>query len=444
MLRAVSPLLLVLMAAPLAAAQPAEEAPAPPAEPAPAAPPSQEAPPPEPEAPADPNAERLSNVETQVDAMTEPFYEMQSYVAGAKRLKFSGYVQGRYEWHDDADFGLDPANPAVRRGQNRFLVRRGRLKATYGGDYSQYVLQIDAIPEGVALRDAEATLVLNNENIPGTGIVPWEVRLTVGQFKVPFGFEILQSSSDRELPERATMIRRLFPGERDRGLRLQAAYDWLQLHAALINGVAFTGDANLYGSFDQSSWKDLIGRMGVDLDRVTGGVSAHWGHFYKTTAGRAASGMTPAVPSTYDRFDRLRLGADAQVFFDVPGVGGMALRGEVIVANDENISFGGGPEDACKDVKSFGWYATIVQNIGDHLGAAFRVDQFDANRDVAEGCSPKVVSDADIDRVTTLAGALYGYPSGNLRITLAYEHLIEQGANEKDNDIVTAQLQAKF
>ena len=109
---------------------------------------------------------------------------MQADVANLKRLKFSGYIQGRYEWHDDADFGQElRSGSVVNRGTNRFLVRRGRLKATYVGDLSEYVLQIDATGDGVALRDAEASFLLTNDNPWMPSATPWELKLTLGQFK---------------------------------------------------------------------------------------------------------------------------------------------------------------------------------------------------------------------------------------------------------------------
>ena len=113
---------------------------------------------------------------------------------------------------DDSVSGVDSSGRVTNF--DRFLVRRGRLKATYAGDNAEYMLQIDATGDGVVLRDAEATFV--------DTWTPLGLRLTMGQFKVPFGYEVLQSSSDREMPERARVIRALFPGERDRGVRLTA------------------------------------------------------------------------------------------------------------------------------------------------------------------------------------------------------------------------------
>src|SRR5262245_57193623 len=72
-------------------------------------------------APAAPTVEqRVTELEGKFEGVSEPFLEMQSTVAAMKRLKFAGYIQGRYEWHDDSDFGLNPTNNAPRN-LNRFL-----------------------------------------------------------------------------------------------------------------------------------------------------------------------------------------------------------------------------------------------------------------------------------------------------------------------------------
>ena len=84
------------------------------------------------------------------------------------------------------------------------------------------------------LKDAEATFV--------DTWTPFGFRLTMGQFKVPFGYEVLQSSADREMPERARVIRALFPGERDRGARLTARWEWFRFMGALVNGNFTQGD----------------------------------------------------------------------------------------------------------------------------------------------------------------------------------------------------------
>jgi hypothetical protein len=403
--------------------------------------------------------ERLSTVEAKLEGLQESTAADHAVVDALKKIKVSGYIQGRYEWKDEAGAGLNAAGSAPV-SSNRFRVRRARLKTTYQGTLSEFVLQIDAVPpsssgpDGVTLKDAEASLFLDENTIPSS--VPFEVRLTVGQFKVPFGFEILQSSGEREMPERSAMMGAFFPGERDRGVRLQAKFGMFRLSTAIINGNVFPALYNPTPSTpfnytfneDQSSGKDWAGRVGVDLGFVVVGGSWYYGRTILATNLRPASGMTAAVPVGYLRFDRLRLGADAQAYVDIPMVGGLTVRGEIIHASETNTDYAGVTADKCRDVKSLGWYGTVVQNVGDHVGLVFRVDQFNRNRNnstpgTAEGCK-SAMENASIDKVTTFGGGLLLHVSGNLKGTLVYEHIAEQGKNKKDNDVFTAQLQAKF
>ncbi len=462
---------LLLVASPVFAQDPAP--PAPPADPAaPATPPT----PTGEAAPADKTTEpavqaaapdananaaledRLGRIEGQIEGLSEPFPAIQSDIAGLKRLKLSGYIQGRYDWHDESDYGIrgtafDAAGNATataRREFNRFHVRRARLKTTYVGDMSEFVLQIDAIGDGVALRDAEASFVLTNENPWMPSATPWELKLTVGQFKVPFGFEVLQSSGDREMPERTLMVRQLFPGERDRGLRLQYTYDWFRVMAAVINGNQITSGSDPdHGTNDQSSWKDFAGRIGADFDFIVFGVSYHQGRNLSIV--RRPTMANPIAG--YERFSRTRVGGDVQLYFDVPSLGGLILRGETIWARDEQLRFAGVEPvaDKCKDKDSFGWQATLVQNIGQHLGLVVRFDQYDAVSAIPDACKKASSTGATTaqtnlkgGRVSSIGGGLLGYISGNLKATAVYEHYEEQLRAVTDNDAFIFQLQAKF
>ena len=77
------------------------------------------------------------------------------------------------------------------------------------------------------------------------------ITIRVGQFVKPFGFDIQQSSSRREAPERGIFAGYFFPGQRDRGVMVSAKLDsfgalWhgVQLDAGLLNGNRFFQDNN--------------------------------------------------------------------------------------------------------------------------------------------------------------------------------------------------------
>jgi hypothetical protein len=382
--------------------------------------------------------ERMAAIETKLAGTEETVGALQSTVDGLKKLKIGGFVQGRYEWHQDAVDGWENY-----KSENRFYVRHGYLGARYDGKYGEYFMQIDANnSDGVVLKDAEASLV-----DPWT---PFHLKLTIGQFKVPFGYEITQSDADREMPERAAVITGLFPGDRDRGLRLQASYEVLRLSVALVNGASFgqKDPTDAYGvvqnGYDPNGFKTVVGRLGADLGFLVGGLSGMWGRTLETGSN---PGKGKYDSTSYAYFEQLRLGADVQGYVDVPGVGGLALKGEAIWARKKNLDYTDRPADSCRDTSSFGWMITVIQNIGPYLGFAARLDQFDPllSGSVESRCyDQKAVANRDKDRVTRMGAAVLLHASANTKFTLSYEHPWEQEGAKKDNDIVVAQMQARF
>jgi hypothetical protein len=450
-------------AAPAAAPAPTP-VPAPPAPPEPA-PPAVEAVPPPAEAPPAALPDRVGELEGKMEGLTESLAATQSTLAPISKLKFSGYIQGRYEWREDSRSGVDTSNRPTNF--DRFLVRRARLKATYTGENAEYMLQIDATGDGVVLRDAEATFV--------DTWTPAALRITAGQFKLPFGYEVLQSSGDREMPERARVIRALFPNERDRGVRVQSRWEWFRFSGAAVNG-NFTNDA-VYTTFDQNRYSDLYGRIGGDFDWIVFGISGAFGQKILTptiTQARVTgtdanmdgmiSGdevvlLTPTSVPVSRLYDIWRVGADVQTYFNTP-IGGLALKGELVLGKETNLAFRGTSQDACRDLKQFGWILTGIQNIGDSFGFVARLDQYNPNRDVAMGTSATCMSAASAaanDKITTLGAGLLYYISGNLKLSGVYEHVWRNDVLGRDalpantnpslwvpTDLLTMQLQAKF
>lgn len=380
---------------------------------------------------------------TGVDAGPPP--STQGLVNHLSRIRLGGYVQGRYEWHADSSNTIDASGNSQVKSQ--FLVRRGRLKAVYDGANAEYLLQIDATPSGVALEDAEATFV--------DTWTPIEARLTVGQFKWPFGYEVLQSDADREMPEPARVIGTLFPGARDRGVRLTAHHGWFHIAAALVNGNVPNGPV------DRNGFKDLVGRVGGDFGWIVGGLSGYYG---RRLDARAATPLTtiwtdkngdkmltpdevtttPARPASYQSFGLLRLGADLQTYLDVPALGGLALKGEFVYAKDTNRAEGATAANPCLDRTQIGWIVTAVQSLGRYAGLVVRVDSFDPNVTLAlpDSCQLDIAKGLG-DRINTYGFGALVYPSGDLKATFTYEHVAEQSITVA-NDVFTAQLQARF
>jgi hypothetical protein len=378
-----------------------------------------------------PEDEKGGLLQSRLEALEEQLGEVKSDTSILKKLKFSGYVQGRYTYADNSRQGMDATgNALVRDG---FSVRRGRLKASYTTSWSSYVLQIDAVPSGVSLRDAEVHLIE-----PWT---PYKLTLVVGQTKWPFGYEVIQSSGDREFPERTRVVRAFAPGERDRGAKILAKFGVLRLALGIFDGNGTENTWAAAGSrgvgVDNDQNKDGVGRLGFDLKWISGGISGWYGRTFKP----GDYSVTPAVVGK--THPRERVGADLQLYGDLLPIGATALKLEFIAGRtwmrDRVEQFG---------VPALGWYAVLVQNLGLSNALALRYDHFDG----AAGTPNRVDSrdatkPASSNAVGTAGVAFIHYWDDVLKITAACEvpltGTVATAVDPRDN-VFTLQLQAKF
>ncbi len=383
-----------------------------------------------PEAPP-PNAlqgmeERVGLLQGQLEALEAQYVETKNSVLTFSKLKFSGYVQARYSYAENSVGGLDSSgNPAVKDG---FSIRRGRLKAQYQGDYASFLLQIDATPSGVVLKDAEATI---REPWSGLGIT-----LTGGQTKWPFGYEIVQSSGDREFPERTRVVRAFGPGERDRGVKLALKAKWLRANLGVFDG---NGTQNTkYIGVDNDTEKDVVGRVGADFKWLAFGVSGWAGKSYR------ASDYTVAPNIVGKFFARNRIGFDAQVYLDLFPFGGTAIKAEFIAGTTYQAS---GVERYGQT--ALGWYALLVQNIGSREQVAVRYDFFDPFTGTPNRVDARNASlPASSNQVHTLGVMVTHFFDDVFKASAIYKMpIVEPGGPDAvtpRQNLFTVQLQAKF
>ncbi len=118
-------------------------------------------------------------------------------------VSFSGYMQPQFQ------YAQSKGAPAEYQGgnfgeftNNRFRLRRGRLRADYsllnsdGTPSTYFVFQFDGTEQGVNVRDFWGRYYEHN----------WQLfSFTAGLFGRPFGNELQLSSSNREAPERGRM-----------------------------------------------------------------------------------------------------------------------------------------------------------------------------------------------------------------------------------------------
>lgn len=128
-----------------------------------------------------------------------------------QRIMIDGYVQARYNELYQSNKELEAEQMDRSVGKNKgFFLRRVRTKIT--GQLNEYIyayLQTDFGGGNVSLRDAYMDISLDLEK---------EYRFRIGQSKVPYSFENLQSSQNRLSLDRAESTNSSFRDERDIGI----------------------------------------------------------------------------------------------------------------------------------------------------------------------------------------------------------------------------------
>ena len=100
---------------------------------------------------ANANAQELSNP---IDTLAASVQKMNASVTTLQKLKISGYVQFQYQKADSMGVKSFAGGDFDAKTDNRFAVRRGRVKFAYSGALSNYVLQFDVTEKGLAIKDA--------------------------------------------------------------------------------------------------------------------------------------------------------------------------------------------------------------------------------------------------------------------------------------------------
>ena len=187
--------------------------------------------------------ERQDAIAQSERATTERWYE---------KISIRGYTQMRYNYITDDRQLVDVNDSSV--GNNKgFLLRRARI--VISGDVHERVslyLQTDfgASPPGTTgtsnnqnfaqLRDLYADIFLTKDK---------EFRIRAGISKVPFGFEVLQSSQNRLALDRTDAINTAAPNERDTGFFLYyTPTDTRKVFRSLVDkGLKGSGDYGIVG-----------------------------------------------------------------------------------------------------------------------------------------------------------------------------------------------------
>lgn len=404
--------------------------------------------------------------ENPLDTLARAVQNLTDEVNKSKRLKITGYVQPQWQYIDSAGApsvaGGDFSN-GTNKYFSRFMMRRGRFKFTYTYLNAEMVVNTDVTEKGVAMRETYAKIT-----------DPWlnMFSLTAGLLQDQFGFEVTQSSSVRETPERARYNQTLFPTERDLGIfgtvqfpKTSPIYG-LKLDVAVMNG-----SAGVTPEFD--SHKDLTGRLqytkttknekitfAVGASYYNGGYRAGTPKDYEmTTLTNGDAGYTYAKDTAnYNRVaKRVYMGADAQVSIDwMAGI--TTLRAEYIQGQQPGTSSSSASPKAAPTASLYhrdfnGAYFYLIQNIGQsRFQVVAKYDWYDPNVKIAGKEIGKAGTGTKLGdvRYDTYGFGINCRLHTNIKLTAYYDYVINEGTlisgYEKDlkDNVVTIRMQYKF
>ncbi len=385
------------------------------------------------------DASALAIQDAKIDALRADL-ETEKRLRDHPSLRFSGFIQA--DWVVDNQASQDEINDSngTLLNGDRFTLRRGHLRADAEQGPVFGALEVDAnTTSGPLVRPIEADVSVrwpahSDDRLPS-------LVATAGLMRIPFGFEVQELDWVRPFLERATVLQALFPGEFDLGVRLWAKYRFLDWGVAVMNGNPI--GSKTFPDLDPTHEKDLVGRIGIDVAlapgvRLRAGVSAD-----------AGTGFHPGTPTTKDvvvwqdangdgvvqpneitvipgsaatpsqTFRRFALGADGRLAVDVPVLGELTLRGEVVSAS--NLDRGlevADPVSTGRDLREVGWAVGVTQEVTRWATVGVRYDCYDPDADAS---AQRGVTLVPVDRTYSTLALMAMARYGNQRLLLEYD-----------------------
>jgi hypothetical protein len=327
------------------------------------------------------------------------------------------------------------------------------MKLTYEEKLASVVFQVDVTEKGVGLKDAYFAVK-----------EPWAKAFTLkgGVFYRPFGYEIGNSSSRRDSPERSTVFLTLFPDERDLGASIvvqpekSSPLHFLKLEAGLIagNGIKqetdrrkdFIGHLSMAKGLNSS----IRGSMGVSY--YNGGVYQGTENVYTVQDGKFVLNSDASNKGKFAK--REYYGVDVQV--NVASIlGNTQISAEYLTGTQPgSIADSRSPNSSSLPatdtyIRNFaGAYVMLVQYISQTpIAAMVKYDFYDPDTKLK---GDKIETVGDVKFHTTGLGALWNL-TDNFRLTAYYEIVRnEKSANpagysaDIKDDAFTLRLQYKF
>jgi hypothetical protein len=174
---------------------------------------------------------------------------------------------------------LGTGAPGISTNNDYFRLRRARLKVELEpNEYSRMVFEIDPNLAG-GVDSATGTIA---RNVEADGIAKWtddaETTFGAGIFKIPYGWEVLQSDADRPFIERSWWEQNATPGEFDTGAKAYtSAFEHrLTGNFAVINGVT-QGEKTFSLLPGTTQGKSMVARINYNFGPFDVGTSGYYG-----------------------------------------------------------------------------------------------------------------------------------------------------------------------
>jgi hypothetical protein len=371
----------------------------------------------------------------------------------------SGYVQAQFESHQDSEDGQFQGG--ALQNQDRFSIRRGRVRVARDWEWGQVFVEADAnTNRGPALRlqKAEVSLLYGrNRDVD----IPPLVQLTLGQFDTPFGFEVPYTSRVRFFTERSAGSRAIFPSEPDVGVRLSGGWSFLRYSLALTNGEPLEEPSG-FGLRDPNRNKDITGRLGAEVKptkriAIAGGVSFNRGRGFHAATSDTKDSLTwrdgndnasvdtgagevmgqPGMQGTPARnFARWAIGADLE-FLARTKAGWSMLQVEAFAASNlDRALYIADPIVSGADLREYGYLVSWTQEISPYAALGFRYDYYNPNSDFLDSRAGRQIPVSQrVQSFTMLAALVFPH-----RARLVFEYVVSNDYLARDKRGVPSDL----
>lgn len=261
------------------------------------------------------------------------------------------------------------------------------------------------------------------------------VKAAIGQFKSPFGIELLTPCHKLHTINRSMAVNQLVDPFRDFGVMLSGGTGDLSILGSKTKNVIGYNLAVLNGTgkniMDNNNSKDVVGRITLHpVEFLTVGTSYRFGK------------QPPKADGVTEQDSRQRLGFDAEI-----NIKNILVQGEFVHGNDKgSYTTGGGcsgeVETHIGSIKRSGYFVQALYMTPWKIQPLVKFERYDPNLDM--GASDLSPTSSEFVQNTITYGFNYFF---NDKVRFQFNYLYnaeESGLVEKQNDMILAQFQVQF